>query len=56
LFHPEGKGLHPQYHTEGTGLVSWSQKDIVYALETGFTPEGDAFGGSKAKVKKIWRN
>jgi hypothetical protein len=49
---PGRQRLHPQYHTEGTGLASWSQKDIVYALETGFTPEGDALGGSMANVQK----
>lgn len=36
---------YPQYRADGTGLASWSQKDIVYALETGFAPEGDALGG-----------
>ena len=49
---PEGKGFVPNITPDGTGLASWSQKDIVYALETGFTPDGDVIGGSMAKVQE----
>jgi mono/diheme cytochrome c family protein len=31
-------------------LADWSEKDIVYMLETGMTPDGDAVGGSMTEV------
>ncbi|MBI4724385.1 MAG: cytochrome c [Rhodomicrobium sp.] len=49
---PDGKGFAPNLTPDATGLGSWSKKDIVYALETGFTPDGDAFGGPMAKVQE----
>jgi mono/diheme cytochrome c family protein len=49
---PEGKGFVPNITPDGTGLASWSHRDIVYALETGFTPDGDVIGGSMAKVQE----
>jgi mono/diheme cytochrome c family protein len=48
---PEGKGFIPNITPDATGIGSWSEKDIVYALETGFTPEGDALGGSMGEVQ-----
>ncbi len=48
---PEGKGFAPNITPDATGLRSWSAKDIAYALETGFTPDGDALGGAMAKVQ-----
>jgi mono/diheme cytochrome c family protein len=48
---PEGKGNIPNITPDETGIGSWSEKDIVYALETGFTPEGDVLGGSMAEVQ-----
>ena len=49
---PDGKGFIPNITPDATGIASWSQKDIVYALETGFTPDGDVLGGSMAKVQE----
>jgi mono/diheme cytochrome c family protein len=49
---PDGKGFVPNITPDATGIKSWSGKDIAYALETGFTPEGDAFGSEMAKVQE----
>jgi mono/diheme cytochrome c family protein len=49
---PEGKGFVPNITPDATGIGSWSEKDIVYALETGFVPDGDVLGGSMAKVQE----
>ncbi|UGY11052.1 cytochrome c [Phyllobacterium pellucidum] len=46
----EGKGVVPNI-TDGEGGISdWSEKDIAYALESGFTPEFDSLGSSMADV------
>jgi mono/diheme cytochrome c family protein len=37
-------------HTEG--LASWSERDIAYFFETGFTPEFDTVGGSMVDVQE----
>ena len=34
------------------GLGNWSERDIAYALETGFDPEFDTFGGSMVEVQE----
>jgi mono/diheme cytochrome c family protein len=49
---PDGKGNIPNITPHKTGIGSWSEKDIAYALETGFTPEGDVMGGSMTKVQE----
>jgi mono/diheme cytochrome c family protein len=49
---PEGKGFVPNITPDATGIGSWSEKDIVYALETGFVPDGDVLGGTMAKVQE----
>jgi mono/diheme cytochrome c family protein len=49
---PEGKGTIPNLTPHETGLGKWSEKDIAYALETGFTPEGDALEGTMTKVQE----
>lgn len=48
---PEGKGQIPNITPDASGIGSWSAKDIVYALETGFKPDGDVMGGSMAAVQ-----
>lgn len=48
---PEGKGRIPDI-TPGGDLGSWSEGDIAYYLETGFTPEFDSVGGSMAAVQR----
>lgn len=47
---PEGKGVIPNITGGEGGIDSWSEKDISYALESGFTPDFDSLGGSMADV------
>jgi mono/diheme cytochrome c family protein len=47
---PEGKGWVPNITPHPDGLGGWSQKDIEYLLETGFTPEYDSVGSTMADV------
>jgi mono/diheme cytochrome c family protein len=49
---PDGKGFTPNITPHKTGIGSWSAKDIAYALQSGFTPEGDVMGGEMAKVQQ----
>ena len=49
---PEGKGEIPNITPHANGIESWSAQDIVYALQSGFTPEFDSFGGSMVSVQK----
>jgi mono/diheme cytochrome c family protein len=37
-------------HQDGIG--DWSEQDIAYALESGFDPDFDSFGGSMVKVQE----
>jgi mono/diheme cytochrome c family protein len=48
---PEGKGRVPNITPHADGLADWSEDDIAYALETGFTPEFDSLGSSMADVQ-----
>lgn len=45
---PEGEGRVPGIDV--ADLDDWSQGDLAYALETGFTPTFDSLGGSMAAV------
>jgi mono/diheme cytochrome c family protein len=47
---PEGKGWVPNITLHADGIASWSDKDIAYLLETGFTPDGDSVGSTMADV------
>ncbi|MEZ5839031.1 MAG: cytochrome c [Hyphomicrobiales bacterium] len=49
---PEGDGRVPNITPDPTGIGDWSEKDIVDALKTGFTPEFDSFGGSMVAVQE----
>lgn len=49
---PEGKGIVPNITPHKTGIGDWSEADIVTALETGFTPSFDTFGGNMVKVQE----
>ena len=49
---PTGKGRIPNITPHGTGIGSWSAGDIVYYLESGFTPEFDSVGGSMTSVQE----
>jgi mono/diheme cytochrome c family protein len=44
---PDGEGTIPNITP---GALRWSQADIAYYLETGFTPEFDSAGGGMADV------
>jgi mono/diheme cytochrome c family protein len=46
----EGKGWVPNITPHENGLAKWSQKDIEYLLESGFTPNNDSVGSSMASV------
>lgn len=47
---PEGKGWVPNITPHADGIGTWSQKDIAYLLETGFTPDSDSVGSTMADV------
>ena len=49
---PDGKGYTPNITPDKTGIGAWSEKDISYALQSGFTPKGDVMGGEMAKVQQ----
>ena len=49
---PEGKGKIPNITAHEDGIAAWTKKDIVYALETGFTPEFDSLGSTMAAVQE----
>ncbi len=34
------------------GIGKWSENDIAYALESGFDPDFDSFGGSMVEVQE----
>jgi mono/diheme cytochrome c family protein len=49
---PEGKGVIPNITSGEGGIADWSADDIVTALETGFKPDYDSFGGSMVEVQE----
>lgn len=49
---PEGEGRVPNITPNRDGLGSWSESDIAYYLESGFTPDFDTVGGSMVKVQE----
>jgi mono/diheme cytochrome c family protein len=46
----EGKGWVPNITQHADGLATWSDKDIAYLLESGFTPDNDSVGSTMADV------
>lgn len=48
---PEGEGKVPNITPDKNGLAGWSQADIEYYLESGFTPDFDTVGGPMAEVQ-----
>lgn len=48
----EGRGVVPNITPGEEGLKSWSESDIAYFLESGFTPDFDSVGGSMVEVQK----
>lgn len=49
---PEGRGSIPNITPGGENIAGWSIGDIVYYLESGFTPEYDTVGGSMVSVQE----
>jgi mono/diheme cytochrome c family protein len=42
----------PNITPHSEGLASWSERDIAYFFETGFTPDFDTVGGSMVEVQE----
>ena len=42
---PKGSGIVPNITSGEGGIGDWSESDIAYYLETGFTPDFDSVGG-----------
>lgn len=49
---PDGEGSIPNITPHEDGLAGWSENDIAYYLETGFTPDFDTVGGNMVKVQE----
>ena len=49
---PNGEGRIPNITPHSDGLAGWSENDIAYYLESGFTPDFDTVGGSMVKVQE----
>jgi len=48
---PEGEGHIPNITPHETALGGWSESDIAYYLESGFTPDFDSVGGTMVSVQ-----
>lgn len=48
----EGEGKVPNITAGEGGIGAWSQDEIAYFLESGFTPDFDSVGGSMTEVQK----
>ena len=48
---PQGEDRVPNITPHEDGIGEWSEKDIAYSLESGFTPDFDTFGGSMVDVQ-----
>lgn len=49
---PDGEGRVPNITPAKDGLAGWSENDIAYYLESGFTPDYDTVGGSMVDVQE----
>ena len=49
---PDGEGKVSNITPSKKGLAAWSQGDIEYYLESGFTPDFDTVGGSMVEVQE----
>lgn len=49
---PEGRGRVPNITPGGKTIAGWSDRDIEYYLETGFTPDFDTVGGTMVAVQE----
>ena len=48
----EGDGVVPNITAGEGGIGDWSEEDIAYFLESGFTPDFDSVGGDMAEVQR----
>jgi len=48
---PEGEGRIPNITPHASALGGWSENDIAYYLESGFTPDFDSVGGTMVSVQ-----
>ena len=48
----EGDGVVPNITSGEGGIGDWSEDDIAYFLESGFTPDFDSVGGDMAEVQR----
>lgn len=48
----EGEGVVPNITPGEGGIGAWSESDIAYYLESGFTPDFDSVGGAMVAVQK----
>ncbi len=48
----EGKGKVPNITSGKGGIGDWSEKDIAYYLQSGFTPDFDSVGGAMVEVQE----
>ncbi|MEO0544399.1 MAG: cytochrome c [Pseudomonadota bacterium] len=53
---PSGQGRIPNITPHADGIESWTEDDIAFSLESGFTPSFDSFGGTMASVAKNYAN
>jgi mono/diheme cytochrome c family protein len=49
---PEGRGRIPNITPAGKNMADWTETDVVYYLESGFTPDFDTVGGSMVAVQE----
>jgi len=50
----DGEGRVPNITPSMDGIGGWSESDIAFLLESGFTPEFDSVGGDMGKVVNNW--
>ncbi|MEL6921335.1 MAG: cytochrome c [Pseudomonadota bacterium] len=53
---PSGQGRIPNITPHPDGIDSWTEDDIAFSLESGFTPTFDSYGGTMASVAKNYAN
>ena len=49
---PEGEGRVPNITPHAQGVAGWTEDDLAFGLESGFTPEFDSMGSTMAAVVK----
>lgn len=49
---PEGEGRIPNITPHADGVESWTEDDLTFGLESGFTPDFDSMGSTMASVVK----